>query len=561
MQGVRSTRVAPVWTGPAILLVLLSLLPALSTLAALPDQINKENQATQVNPLTPLSPAAEIPANTVQLNSGPVRGKIECDVRVFLGIPYAAPPTGPLRWKAPQGLTPWTEVRESTAYGPSCPQPGMQTDGLFSEDCLYLNVWSKPLPGEDMAPVMVWIHGGAFNFGSGSLPEYQGSHLARKGVVVVTINYRLGPLGFLAHPLLSRESAQGVSGNFGLLDQIAALTWVRKNIAAFGGDPERVTIFGQSAGSRSVNLLMLSPLSAGLFHRAIASSGGPIIGSEYLHPVFNGNPIGVAAMGEKLAAKLGCATAPDVLAALRAQPVEAILAAADCTTPLFGEDLLFFAPVFDGWVLPKNPRSALLEGRQHDVPIIVGSTLNEGSAYLANTSELSLERYQAFLRARFGDLSPEAQTLFPATTTAEVPLAMDRVITVGANAHPARFVARAMARKQSRAFLYQFARLPGTAKAGALGVYHGLDLAYIFGAMQPSVGYDDTDRALSQTIMDYWTQFARSGDPNGPGRVEWPAYTSQNEASMEFSDTVQVQRHLWQKECDFIDLVPHYREQ
>jgi para-nitrobenzyl esterase len=560
MQGSSGTRLAPGWTRPAILWVLLTLLTAVPAPAEQPDPAKQENQATQATLPAPVLPAAEVPADTVQLTSGPVRGKIEGDVRVFLGIPYAASPTGPLRWRAPQELTPWTETRESTSFGPSCPQPGMQADGRFSEDCLYLNVWSKPLPGEDKAPVMVWIHGGAFNFGSGSLPEYEGSHLARKGVVVVTINYRLGPLGFLAHPLLAGESAQGVAGNYGLLDQLAALAWVRTNIAAFGGDPGRITIFGQSAGSRSVNLLLLSPLAAGLFHRAIASSGGPIIGSEYLHPVFNGNPIEAAAMSEKLAAKLGCATAPDVLAALRAQPVEAILAAADCTTPLFGKDLLFFAPVFDGWILPKNPRTALKEGRQHDVPIIVGSTRNEGSAYLADTQELPLERYQDFLHARFGDLSPEAQTLFPAATAAETPRAIDRVITVGANAQPARFVARSMARKQSKAYLYQFARRPGTAKASALGVYHGADLAYIFGTMEPALGYDDTDRALSQTIMDYWTQFARSGDPNGPGRVEWPAYTSQNEASMEFSDTVQVQRHVWEKECDFIDRVPHYRE-
>jgi para-nitrobenzyl esterase len=209
-------------------------------------------------------------SGVVRLHSGPVSGKAEDGIRVFLGIPYAAPPVGKLRWKPPAEVASWTEVRKTVEFGPSCPQPNEKAGSVYSEDCLYLNVWSPASkPGEKL-PVMVWIHGGAFNFGSTSLAEYNGKNLAEKGVVVVTLNYRLGPLGFLAHPLLSGESPNGVSGNYGLLDQIAALKWVQKNIAAFGGDPGRVTIFGQSAGSRSVSLHMISPLSVGLFHRAIA---------------------------------------------------------------------------------------------------------------------------------------------------------------------------------------------------------------------------------------------------------------------------------------------------
>jgi para-nitrobenzyl esterase len=226
----------------------------------------------------------------------------------------------------------WTQVRKSTQFGPSCPQPDQQGDGKYSEDCLYLNVWTPAKgPGERL-PVMVWIHGGGFNFGSSSLPEYDGRNLAGKGVVVVTLNYRLGPLGFLVHPLLSRESPEGTSGNYALLDQIAALKWVQRNITAFGGNPDRVTIFGQSAGSRSVSLLMISPLSAGLFHGAIAQSGGPIIGSEYLNPVFNGNMANVSEMGQKLASKLGCDGASDVLAAMRSRSAEEVIRAADCKT-------------------------------------------------------------------------------------------------------------------------------------------------------------------------------------------------------------------------------------
>ena len=262
--------------------------------------------------------ADEKKTNDIQIDSGPISGKVENGVRIFLGIPYAAPPVGELRWKPPQEIASWAQERNSTDFSPSCPQPKQQDTGKFSEDCLYLNVWTTAKKPDERLPVMVWIHGGAFNFGSASQPEYNGKNLAKKGVVVVTINYRLGPLGFLVHPLLSKESAHNASGNYGLLDQIAALKWVQKNIAAFGGNPDRVTIFGQSAGSRSVSLLMISPLSAGLFHRAIAESGGPIIGSEYLSPAFSGNMANVSKMGQALTSRLGCDKADDVLAAMRA---------------------------------------------------------------------------------------------------------------------------------------------------------------------------------------------------------------------------------------------------
>ncbi len=344
---------------------------------------------------------------------------------------------------------------------------------------------------------MVWIHGGAFNFGSASQPEYDGRNLAQKGVVVVTINYRLGPLGFLVHPLLSRESAQGTSGNYGLLDQIAALKWVKRNIAAFGGDPGRVTIFGQSAGSRSVTLLMISPLAAGLFQRAIAESGGPIIGSEYLNPAFNGNLANVSNMGRKLASKLGGDQAEDVLAAMRARSAQELLTAADCKTSVFDYEGFFFAPVFDGWVLPKDPLVAYSGGQQHDVPIIVGSTQNEGNIYLADETDLSVEKYHSFLKARFADNSGKAFEMFPADKAKDVAPAIDKLLTVAANAQPARLVAQSMKPKKAKAYLYQFTRRPNTAMARKLGVHHGVELAYVFGNMNKSDGYDDTDLGLS----------------------------------------------------------------
>ncbi|MGV8059443.1 MAG: carboxylesterase/lipase family protein [Smithellaceae bacterium] len=496
-------------------------------------------------------------SDIVKLDSGLIRGKAEGDVRVFLGIPYAAPPVGKLRWKPPQAIASWKQVRNSIDFGPSCPQPKQQDNGKFSEDCLYLNVWTTAKPTDKKLPVMVWIHGGAFNFASASQPEYEGSNLAKRGVVVVTINYRLGPLGFFVHPLLSEESSHDTSGNYGLLDQIAALKWVQKNIAAFGGNPDLVTIFGQSAGSRSVSLLMISPMSAGLFQRAIAQSGGPIIGSEYLNPVFNGNMANVSNMGLKLTAKLGCDQAEDVLVALRAKSAQEIVAAADCRTGLFDEGL-FFAPVFDGWVLPGNPIAAYEGGKQHDVPMIVGSTSNEGTLYLAGEKDLSVEKYQAFLKSRFADYSAEAFEMFPANSSKDVARAIDEIITEAANACPARFVAQCMEQRKSRTYLYQFTRRPDTVTARKLGVHHGADLVYVFGNMNKSDGYDDADRELSERMMAYWVNFAKTGNPNGRGLFYWPAYKSKSDLNLEFSDVIHTNKNLFQKECDFISRVPHY---
>ena len=490
--------------------------------------------------------------NVVQIHSGLVRGKVEGRINIFLGIPYAAPPIGELRWKPPQDVAPWDGVKDCKEFGPACPQPERTEDSLCSEACLSLNVWSPAGKKGRKLPVMVWIHGGAFNFGATSQKEYDGKNLAKKGVVVVTLNYRLGPLGFFVHPLLSQESPEGTSGNYGLRDQIAALKWVRKNIAAFGGNPDMVTVFGQSAGSRSVGLLMISPLATGLFHRAIAQSGGPIIGSEYLNPNFNGDMANVSKMGERLAAKLGCDTSPDVLAALRAKSAQEIIEAAACATSVFDYGGLFFAPVFDGHVLPANPLSAYENGNQHDVPIIVGSTSDEGTVYLDGETDLSLERYQSFLEARFADEATKAFKVFPAPTAAAVPTAIDRLLTVGANAEPARLVAQCMERKNSPAYLYQFTRRPNTVLAQRLAVHHGVDLAYVFGNMKRSSGYNHVDRALSKKMMAYWVNFAKNGNPNGKGLPTWPPYRSEDDINLEFADRVHTTQHLYKGECDFI---------
>lgn len=504
-----------------------------------------------------LGGAVSGPPGQVFLDSGPVQGLMVEGVRQYLGIPYAAPPLGELRWQPPRPAAAWTEPRQTKAFGPACPQTG-PLESSTSEDCLSLNIWTPAGETGAALPVMVWIHGGGFNFGAAFQEEYEGSRLARQGVVVVSLNYRLGPLGFLVHPKLAAGGSDPVPSNYGLLDQMAALAWVGRNIAAFGGDPGRVTIFGQSAGSRSVSLLTLSPAARGLFQRAIAQSGGPIIGSEYLSPAFDGDPQQAAAMGRELSARLGCDKAPDEAACLRAVPAQQIIRAADCRTGLFDEGL-FFAPVFDGQILPRDPAAALADAAWPRVPMILGSTGNEGTAYLRGEKGLDREKYEAFLRVRFGDHTAEARRLFPAVSDADVPRAIDRCVTVAVNAEPARRMARVLARVRTNAFLYRFTRQPDTIRARELGAFHGVDLAYVFGNMA-AAGYTDTDRELSRQMMAYWVHFAATGDPNGPGLVVWPAYDAVSDRNLDFADTVRVERHLYQQECDFIDQTSRFSQ-
>ncbi len=501
--------------------------------------------------------AAQAPGATVTLDSGPVSGRIAGDVGVFLGIPYAQPPTGDLRWKAHRPPQPWEGVRDATSYGPACAQTGPLENGS-SEDCLTLNVWTPISARGGKVPVMVWIHGGGFTFGASSQPEYEGSVLASQGVAVVTLNYRLGPLGFLAHPGLAAESEAGVSGNYGLLDQIEALRWVRRNIAAFGGDPGNVTIFGQSAGSRSVSLLTQSPMARGLFNRAIAQSGGPIIGSEYLSPAFNGDMASVSAMGRTLGERLGCAGKPDEMACMRFKSATEVLQATATETSIF-KDGLFFAPVFDGVVLPRDPAAALANPGLPHVPMIVGSTGNEGTTYLRGEGVLTTARYADFLKARFGETWRDALAMFPASGDGDVRGAIDRFITVAVNAQPARYEARALERTGSKAWLYRFTRRPDTARARELGAFHGVDLAYVFGNMKESDGYTPADRELSRQVMAYWVNFARTGDPNGPGLSEWPVYRRASDVSLDLGDTTRLETRLYGDQCDFIDQASRFR--
>ncbi|MCX7825514.1 MAG: carboxylesterase family protein, partial [Verrucomicrobiae bacterium] len=464
-------------------------------------------------------PSAGALDDTVKIESGMISGLTvggSKDVRVFKGIPFAAPPVGALRWKPPQPVKPWEGVRACTESGPWCPQP-KPIAGFAppkqSEDCLYLNIWTAAKTPGEKRPVMFWIHGGGCTTGSGATPTYDGTALARQGVVVVTINYRLGPFGYFAHPLLSKESPQGVSGNYGHLDQIAALQWVRNNIAAFGGDPGCVTIFGESAGAMSVCRLMISPQAKGLFHRAIAQSGGAHGRNRHLREKRGLLPP-METEGERIAAKLGCDKADNPLAALRAKSAQELLNASMPAQGLYGRGLKF-GPIVDGWTIPEDPGEMFAAGKQHDVPFLVGSNADEGTLFISQMPVQRVMGYKLAVRGVFGRHAEEALRLLPCGSDADVKAAFSRFTTVTAFVGPARMLVKAMGAKQSPAFLYHFTRVSPSLKRSGLGATHAAEIPYVFGTLRPTAV--EKDRELSKVMSACWVRFAKTGDPNGDG--------------------------------------------
>lgn len=478
----------------------------------------------------------------VRTESGSLAGSTSADgkISMFKGIPYARPPIGALRWCAPQPPESWSDVRRADAFGRRCIQPDRPSNSISyfgpepeSEDCLYLNIWtSAPEPGAKM-PVMLWIHGGGFSIGSGALPIFDGEALARRGVVLVTINYRLGGLGFLAHPDLTRESSTGSSGNWGLLDQIAALGWVRDNIEAFGGDPRCVTIFGQSVGSTSINCLMTSPPARGLFHRAIGESGGSM---APLGQPGGGSMLTLAAaeeIGTRAAAALGCHS----LEELRALPARQI----QLSWPKGAE----FRPftIVDGVVLPEALYDTFAAGRQYDVPLLTGANSDEGSA---RPPAANVEEWKRSLQREHGE---DWRRLFE---------------TYGAGADVGRMSRRQGCHKSfnwtnwtwarqhvrtagSKVFFYHFSHAPplppdrtfAEATAGRLGAFHTAEIPYVFGTLDKrDWPWRDADRQLAGTMSSYWVNFAAHGDPNGAGLTSWPVFDPQTASVMRFGDEV-----------------------
>ena len=491
-------------------------------------------------------------AQPIQVDGGQISGTTEHDVQTFKGIPYAAPPVGPLRWQPPQPVEDWDGVRACTEFGFQCPQPDYAKSSFYwsepqpkSEDCLTLNIWTTDTDSRADRPVMVWIHGGNLTRGTGASQRFNGASLAKKGVVLITINYRLGPLGYLAHPELTKESEHGSSGNYGVLDQIAALQWVQRNIKSFGGDPDRVTIFGESAGAWSVNALHATPLAKGLFHRAIGESGALFAPMAHLD-TSPGEIPSAHAMGLNLAKACGAET----LAELRQVPVEQLL-----------ENTRGFRnrPNVDGWVLPQEIRTIFANGNQNNVPVIVGSNANEMASLIpASSLPKTMEALSERVNGSYGDLAPEFHKAYPATTEAEIGAAYldsytDSVFTLGM-----RTWARQTSAAKSNAYHYYFTHVPPIPNSEYLGAFHAAEIPYVFNNLHlslrlPPDQFKPADQALATIMSDYWVAFAKTGTPQVEGLPPWKPYTQDTEPYMDFSPTPTLRHHLLKEKLDFME--------
>lgn len=499
--------------------------------------------------LTPGAARAAIP-EPVRTTGGLVSGVAgtNAGVRVFKGIPFAQPPVGGLRWRPPQAPAPWDGVRAADAFSSNCmqrqpgggsfpPYGGDRSSTTMSEDCLYLNVFTSAASASATMPVMVWIHGGAWTSGSG--PIYQGEDLASKGVVYVSLNYRLGVFGFLAHPELTRESVNHSSGNYALLDQIAALRWVQANIAAFGGDPSRVTIFGESAGSWSVQCLVASPLARGLFHRVIGESGGRFAITTTLADAERN--------GERFATAI---TGVGTLADLRRLPAVQLNE--------FGTQNDAFQSVAnaDGWVLPSLVYDTFRNGRQNDVPTLIGSNADEGSIFTSERVTAASFREQT--TRRFGDAADAYLALYPFTNDRDARLAQAHAMRDDFFGWEMRAWARQQARTgTSKVYLYYFSRVPPLENAAWLGAQHGAEIPYALGwpngRYSGRVPWTDADRRLAEQVSQYWVNFATSGDPNGAGLPRWSAFDPAREQAMGIGETVAMIPVPHAPALDFLD--------
>jgi len=466
---------------------------------------------------------------TIEIETGTVVGTQSSDVRSFRGIPYAAPPTGANRFRAPQPAEAWSEPRDAIELGAQCPQALSLAGRSEEEDCLFVNVWSPV--GAKKLPVMVWLHGGAFILGSGGDKYYDGAALAAEDVVVVTLNYRLGMFGFLSHPALrSDDPAFPTAGNYGLEDQRFALEWVQRNIAAFGGDPKRVTLFGESAGGYSTCVHYLSSRTSGLFEAAISESG--LCGS----PVLEIPRATAEAQGVTLAESLGCpGTDAAAVACLRAKPAAALLAATPLPAntdppggPIYQAKILPGSlPSVDGYVIEK-PLAAAITGSFEKRPLIIGNVKDEGTLFhsLLFAQEVPDEAaYRAALAMRYDATTVDAiASMYPIATYGSANRALAEVTGDSLFMCPSRRTATAVAAAGAPVFRYSWERALEQPFTANLGVFHSSELPFVFGNDAFPLGRVGSGAELSTTIMQYWTQFAKTHDPNVAGALEWPAY-------------------------------------
>lgn len=505
---------------------------------------------------------------TASTRQGLVGGeRLRDGVLRFRGIPYAKAPVGALRWQPPQPADSWQGVRPATSFGPACPQPSIPETALvfgqervFSEDCLYLNIWTAGLDAAEKRPVLVWLHHGGFLMGWGGAPFYDGAGMARGGAVHVTINYRLGRFGFLAHPALSRESPTGTSGNYGLMDQVAALEWVRDNIAGFGGDPDCVTVYGVSAGAHSTSVLMTSPLAAGLFHRAIAGSGGAFgpaadssVGGDFLQ---EREP--AEKLGEDVMTALGATT----LDRMRELSADSILTARE--TKMFGCPPGFLDgtyPILDGHVIRADAQAAYRAGQFHDVPLITGSNAQECAVTPFNPDT---DSFVADSRRVFAPFYDRFAGLYPAgenglTMQSSQNASSDRLFSWQNWAFAREHAARA----SSPVYYYHFDHAPPVPRGSAfdqqfiadVGAFHSAEIPYaLHNLASRDWPWREEDLAMADTLSGYWLDFMRTGDPNGGGRAEWRAFDGVERTRMRFrAGTALSERAPDSARFDFLD--------
>ena len=466
------------------------------------------------------------PPAPVRVAHGLVQGTEEDGLMVYRGIPFAAPPVGDLRWRAPQAAATWEGVRQANKFGPS-PLQGSGNGPGMSEDCLYLNVWTPAKSADDHIPVLVWIYGGGFSAGATSEPTYSGEKLAKKGVVLVSIAYRVGQLGFLAHPELSAEATNHVSGNYGLLDMIAGLQWVRGNIAAFGGNPNQVTIFGESAGGIAVSMLCASPLAKGLFQGAISESGGSF-----------GPPRSTTFPGENLKRLSDAERAGEAYA--RKAGVSSIAELRKIVPDQLptGRSLGASWPIIDGWVIPDDQYKLYAAGKYNDTPILVGYNSDEGASF---SPPKTPEDYIASANARYGKFAEDLIKAYPAGTGVVAKTARDLSRDAAFGWQTWTWARLQGQTGKSKVFYYYFDQHPdfpeGSPRAG-YGTPHGAEVAYVFehlNSQNPRT--TKTDLEISDAVSTYWVNFAKRGDPNGEGVPEWPAFSDSNPQVMYFNQT------------------------
>ncbi|PRY14318.1 para-nitrobenzyl esterase [Pontibacter ummariensis] len=489
---------------------------------------------------------------TLAQGTGPVKTKAglvagttnrERDVAIYKGIPFAAPPVGELRWKAPQPVAPWAGVRECVAFGPSPmqnePAPFSMWSEEFlipkepiSEDCLYLNVWTGAKSPKEKRPVIVWIYGGGFNSGGSAVPIYDGEAMAKKGIVFVSINYRVGVFGFFAHPELTKESPHGASGNYGLQDQIAALQWVKENIAAFGGDPANVIIAGQSAGSMSVNALVASPLAKGLFQKAIAQSGASFSRGSVTLPE-------AEQQGVKLVQALGASFMEE----LRKAPAAVLQQK--------GQGMMY-RPVVDGYVLPAQIADIFTSGKANKVALLTGWNEDEGLLFgpLKSAADFRKEAEQ-----QYGTDAKTFLSYYPAADDAQAAasqLKLSRDMIFGVQNYT--WANMQSQRGKPEVYVYRFTRkVPATGEYVKYGAFHTGEVPYAYNNLKfVNRPWEPTDHQLAQVMSSYWVNFARTGNPNGKGLPDWPAYTMQEKKIMDFGVKQEAKTLPDQAALDFI---------